>query len=291
MLKTFSHSSNILGTVIDIQIVDEDFEENNISILFKKIIQEAKRIENTFSRFKKTSYLSSLNKNIGHWQAVSQEASYIIQQALKINKETEGFFDITITNILQELGYDEEYSFKKKEKGDKGELLYKDGKIKMSSAIDFGGLGKGYFLDRVQTIFKEYDNICISAGGDIFVKGVTEKQLPWKIVFEHPTDSSLAIGEVLSEKLFLASSSANKRKWGKYHHLINPFTKTSADNMLAVYVESDKGIKADAYATGLYVMGYEKAKEILQKIPVHAMIISTSGKIYKTKEFQGVLYN
>jgi thiamine biosynthesis lipoprotein len=243
--------------------------------------------------------------------------------------------------VLRELGYDSNYTLSPKatisdfesniefgkisNEYDENKILQKSGlcyMVRISSPIELGGLIKGYILDKASIIFRDIENICVDAGGDLWVKGLNSKGLPWKILLENPDNNEFAIGEVSSsgvipptskEKLagkigsiglFLASSSPSKRKWGKHHHLINPFDRNSAHNMKAVFTQGNSGILVDAFATALFVMGYKKAKEFLNenrnqnkiknnynKNFIEALLISDKNEIYKTPDFQGILWN
>jgi thiamine biosynthesis lipoprotein ApbE len=60
--------------------------------------------------------------------------------------------------------------------------------------------------------------------------------------------------------------------------------------MAGVYVQADQGEKADVFSTALFAMGYEKAKQWLQKNQlVEVMLISLEGAVFKTEGFEGKL--
>ena len=84
---------------------------------------------------------------------------------------------------------------------------------------------------------------------------------------ESPFASDEIIGTSVLDGKFLACSAGTKRKWGNYHHLIDPKTGESASDVVATYIESDSGMTADAYATALSVMPWERATEMLEKNP------------------------
>ncbi|MBT4936834.1 FAD:protein FMN transferase [Candidatus Peregrinibacteria bacterium] len=306
-MNQIKKSIECLGTIIEITINDE----RNDSYIEEKIVeafQEAQRIEKEFSRFIKGNQLFTLNNSLNTWTQVSDELFFLIQKSEEIKERTKGAFDIQVKEVLDELGYHSAPSFiptssvipakagihphTETDKTPYQIVLDKKQKALTTSPIDLGGIGKGYAVDRMKEILKEFENICINAGGDIFVQGYAANKEPWKIAFEHPTDTSMAIGEVESAFGFFASSNAQRRKWGENnHHLINPQTKIPAKNMLAVYIQGTNGIEVDAYSTALFVMGFKKAQNILHALPVKAMIIDMKGIIFRSKEFKGELFN
>lgn len=85
------------------------------------------------------------------------------------------------------------------------------------------------------------------------------------IGLEHPVNLDEAIGMIPLRDDFLACSSGSRRKWGNHHHLINPHREASAESVLATYIEAERGIVADGYATTLCVMEFEIACKLLEQ--------------------------
>ena len=65
----------------------------------------------------------------------------------------------------------------------------------------------------------------------------------------------------------------------RYHHIMDSATGKPADNGLAsVTVVGPSGFICDAYATAFFVMGEDKAKEVLKNKPdYHAAFIYEDG--------------
>lgn len=90
--------------------------------------------------------------------------------------------------------------------------------------------------------FERFENVCVVAGGDVFVKGRHVSGNPFSIALEHPLDPTLAIGEIrFPDRGFVAGSSANRRSWGNGRaHIANPLSGKPATEMLATFVHSRK---------------------------------------------------
>jgi len=97
--------------------------------------------------------------------------------------------------------------------------------IKKPEALDFGAGGKGYLVDIVSDLIKEYGGreFCIDAGGDIRY----ESSKPLRVGLENPNDMNQAIGVATIANTSLCASSGSRRKWGNFHHIINPHTLKS----------------------------------------------------------------
>ncbi|MEM4256773.1 MAG: FAD:protein FMN transferase [Candidatus Diapherotrites archaeon] len=287
-MKIISEKIEVLGTIVEIKLTQQK------SYLVKNCFNEFKRIEEKYSRFKKNSLLSKANAKIGVWQKVDSEFIFLLKQALYFNNKTNGFFDVTIKKILENLGYDQNYSLEPKivvEKEIEGLeepiiINEQTNEILLHKEIDFGGLGKGYAIDLASLILKKNlaEHYYINAGGDVFAKSKYGFE-PWIVLLEHPDKEGFVIGKIELNGKAIACSAPNKRKWLNYHHLINPKKKMPEKENKAVFVLADSAIEADAYATGLFCAGFENAIEISKKLPIGILLISSENKIYKSKNF------
>ena len=293
---------HVLGSKIRITVaVSEDENRTAVENTVDEAFAECERLDNQYSRFKDNNLLADLNSKIGQWQQVNAELFFLLKEAEQMSLKTDWAFDLGVKAMLENWGYDKDYSFKTNELADdernKNELrnkesfiLGEDDKVKLFRPIEFGGLGKGYALDLIAAKLKAFKNVCVDAGGDLFAKGKPAVDTPWRIFFEHPKNTNEAIGEVNVDGFFLASSNSLKRRWAQYHHLVDPKTQSPAKDMLAVYTQASSGLLADAYSTALFVIGFNKAIKLLEDLGIEAMLVSSEGKIFRTDGFKGKLY-
>lgn len=301
-MEFISKKQEVLGSQIEIFLPKTT--KNNAK-LFRLCFDELIRIQNKFSRFKDTSTLNKLNKNLELWQKVDAEFLYLIKKSLEIQKKTNGYFDITLKSTLENLGYDKEYSFQKKEisnftkiKSKIKFLLFlpikindKTSQIYLRKEIELGGIGKGYALDRVYAILEtnKVENFLINAGGDIRCKSNGEKE--WITLLQHPDNLNKVIGEININNLAIAGSAPSYRKWNSNHHLINPKTNLPQKSVKTIFVLANTGIEADTYATALFASGFKNAIIISKKLNLEILVISSENKIYKSNNFNVKLYN
>ncbi len=283
MSQIISKKLEALGTIIEISL------EKKNSVYFDLCFEEIKRIEKKYSRFDDNSYISYLNSNLNKKIILDEETLFLFKKYEYLKLKTEGFFNIFLKKTLEDLGYDKDYSFKKKFKGFfpfKKKIFYNlnNLEIVLFEQIDFGGFGKGYAVDRIRDILGNLDvnHFMINAGGDIFANNAYDENNNWNVVLENPNNLEYAFAKINLNNFAICSSSSNKRKWKKYHHLINPFTNKPANDMKAVYVFDKDTINADAYATALFVSGFDKAIEISKKENISVLLISNQNKIYQS---------
>ncbi len=291
-IKYYSRRIEVLGSFLEITLPD-----NNID-LFEKCFNEARRIENKFTRFNKSSPLSKLNSKLNQWQKTDAEFIYLLKKANDINKKTKGYFDITIKKTLDTIGYDSNYTFENKYKNKINYMKFishflskikrnilineKESKIKLKKEIDFGGFGKGYAIDKIRTIIEKanINEFIINAGGDIYVKGKKE------IKIDHPIKKDTSFAITIIENSAICTSSAKHRKWNKSsHHLINPKKNISEQTSLQTTIIGQSSLETDAYATGLFAAGFEKALKISQKNKINSLIISSDFRTCKNGTF------
>lgn len=283
-MEVISKVEQILGTEIEIKLPKES------QSFFPFCFNLAREIENKYSRFKNNNTLEKINKNLNRWQKVDEETFFLIEKSLELSIKTDGNFDISVKKALERIGYDLQYSFIEKNEEEERiedpiQINREKNEVFLKKEIEFGGIGKGYFLDKAAEFLKnnKIENFYINAGGDIIANS---KKDPWPILLEHPDNSEMAIGKINLNGKSIAASAANKRKWGKNHHLINAKTRKPANNTKAIFVIAETAIEADCYATALFCAGFNEGIEIGEKLPIDFLIISNENKMYKSENFE-----
>jgi len=294
-MKYVSDQHEYLGTQIFVEIGDQS--EQKAKNILTTIFTEANRIEQKFSRFLDRSALSQANHTLEKWQTIDDEFMSLLKAAKQLQDQTD-VFDISIKSVLDSWGYDENYSLMPKDKpGSIGAFELNEDKkqVRLTAEIDFGGLGKGYFLDQAVYILQNHsiENALINAGGDVYAVGQDSEANPYKILLENPFKINQVLGETILNDTFAGSSAPTKRKWRDKHHLVDPIGKEPADKSLIVYTQNKtSGLLADGWSTALFVLGFEEAKSLLieQNYPVEAFLIAPDERWWMTPKFKGTLY-
>lgn len=94
-------------------------------------------------------------------------------------------------------------------------------------------------------------------GGDVYARG------GWDIALEHPTEPNLSIGTIRIDDGYFCASSGLRRRIGDFHHLLDAHSGKPASEVIASFVESDRGMIADGYATALCVCPLEMSLRLL----------------------------
>ena len=224
-VHTFSFEA--LGTCIQVCLCK--LSKKKAHAIYMRISAEAHRIDATFSRFNPKSELSFLNARVGDCVAISPELAFLIRKGQHLHKSTHGFFSLFVAGALSRLGYPGAHA---DSITTHGHIRFRKNNICISAPIDVGGIGKGYFLDRVATL-TDHPHLLVSAGGDIYTRG-SKADGSFRIALEDPrgTTHSLGIITATGRPRFFCGSAANRRVLAGGHHLIEPHTQTSAHSVI-----------------------------------------------------------
>jgi len=258
-------------------------------------------INKSTSTYISTSDISKINS--GDLTVIVDEIfTEVFKKSKRIYKETNGFFDPTVGNLVNAYGFgpkEEESNLTDDEIKEQmrfvglDKISLKKGKvIKQDSQVylDFNSIAKGFAIDVVARFFdkKNIENYLIEIGGEIRAKGLKKNNKPWLIRLVNPV---LSIDNEGFKTINLSNksmaTSGNYRKFRvssegkKYVHTINPKTGYATEsNLLSASVIANKDCAdVDAYATAFMAMGLEKTKEFLIKNPsIKVILLFSSGK-------------
>ena len=146
--------------------------------------------------------------------------------------------------------------------------------------LDFSGLAKGHAVDRVSDRLAAMGatSHLVEIGGELKGRGVKPDAQPWWAEIERVDDSPAPRTVVALYDLALATSGDYRRAFvhqgRRYSHTIDGSTGRPVDNGLAsVSVLHPLGLRADAYATALTVMGPYEGPEFAEAIGLAAHFV------------------
>lgn len=240
--------------------------------LEKEILGRVEKFDWCYSRFREDSLVSKWASEAGEYE-LPDDAAELLAFYKKLYDATDGLATPLIGRTMEQAGYDAQYSLKPQKltappKWE--EALYFPGwhpgneenvvkhsllVVKQPVLLDFGAAGKGYLVDILGELLRKRDvnQFVINAGGDILVS-----QLEQTLGLEDPDDDSRILGTVKIKNGALCSSAGNRRKWGRFHHIINPQTLASPRSVKATWVRAKTTMEADGLATALFFVSPER---------------------------------
>ena len=305
--KDYTLKGPVFGTTYKITYLNSDINyQKSIDSLFLKM-------NLSLSTYIPNSAISRINK--GDTDVLVDDFFVeVFEKSKRIFKETDGFFDPTVGNLVNAWGFGP-----KIEKGNLTEdqvhaqmqfVGLDKVKLKNNSIVtegsgfylDFNSIAKGFGIDVVARFLesKNIYNYLVEIGGEIRTGGFKKGQQPWLVKLVDPIQSNANAGFKnlnLSNKSM--ATSGNYRKFRitdtgkKYVHTINPKTGYAREsNLLSVSVIADLDCAdVDGYATAFMAMGLEKTKSFLDKntnLKVILLFTNTAGNL---EEFTNYTYN
>ena len=267
---------------------------------------EIQRLDELLSTGNEESEIAQLNQNKS--ATLSEDAGYLVERALELNKETDGAFDIAIYPVMEAWGFPtQNYQVPTADtlesllkRADVSQIIYDENSRKISFGregmkIDLGGIAKGYTSSRIMDIYKE-NNISsglVNLGGNVQALGTKPDGSKWRVAVQSPDDTEDYLGILSVEDKAVITSGGYERYFeqdGKtYHHIINPKTGYPAENGLtSVTVVSEDGTLADGLSTSLFIMGKEEAIEFWRahSDEFDIIMLTDEGKLYVTEGIQ-----
>lgn len=228
--------------------------------------QEAKRIEEKFSRYKKDNIIYQINNAMGKMISVDNETADMLDFAHHCYELSDGKFDITSGILRQAWKFDGSNNIptqaqidalKSNIGWDKVIWNRPDITLQPGMEIDLGGLGKEYAVDQASKLIHKIINkgVLVNFGGDIFSFGSIDAAHPWRIGIDDSQHTGVkAKGEIKLHRGGLATSGDARRfllKDGiRYGHILNPLTGWPVpDAPASVTVISDSCLMAGMLST------------------------------------------
>jgi FAD:protein FMN transferase len=258
-------------------------------------------LEQTLSIYIPTSDLSRLNARAADAPVtVSLTTIAMLRLALEIHRETAGAFDISAAALSEAWGFSSRQGTLPTEEAiqaalervgsDAIELDNFGASVcyKKRIAVNPGGIGKGYAIDLAADLLLEKGvEEFVIHGGKSSARAhgrqiLSQEQAGWKVAVRHPEQSQRVLGSlVLRDSALGTSGPANQYfyfRGVRYGHIIDPRTGWPAQGPLSVTVVHRSAAWADALATGLYVMGLDKAIEYCETHRDVGMLALLPGK-------------
>jgi FAD:protein FMN transferase len=271
---------NAQGTTYHITYIDR--LNRNIQPEIEKLLAD---FDKSVSTYIPNSIISRINSNKEN-VVVDKYFIACFNKAKEVWKNTNGAFDPTVYPLVNAWGFGPG----KKQKIEKNKIdsilkfvgfelielkgnkiIKKDPRV----ALDFNAFAQGYSVDVVSGFLnaKGIDSYIVEIGGEVYAKGKKANGTNWTIGIEKPIDNKESVNDLKAivklENLAIATS-GNYRRFViedgvKYVHHVDPKTGyPTKNNLLSASIFAKKCIASDANATGILVMGLEKAKEFLQ---------------------------
>jgi FAD:protein FMN transferase len=294
-----SREEAIMGTRIYVELWADDATKGEEAI--DAVMAEMRRIDNLMSHYKPESQLSQINARAAQEPVqVDPELWDLIKLSTHYSEITEGAFDITYASVGHL--YDYPNHIRPTEEQIKAALpginwrnmlldpVHHTVKFERPGMrIDVGGIGKGYAVDRGIAILQArgFKHALVTAGGDSRIIG-DRMGRPWLVGIRHPDDKNKVITRIPLVDSAMSTSGDYERYFDeggiRYHHIIDPRTGHSASKVRSATILAPTATQTDGMSKTAFVLGPEKALEIINRMPEYdAIFVTPDGRILYSK--------
>ena len=299
--KEYSRTDFVMDTVFQAKIYGEEDLTKDILDLLTRL--EKKELSWRVS----DSEIALVNRNsqAGEKTAVSQSFSQWTSASLDLAEKSNGAFDPTI-GLLTRLWDIEGDSPVVPPASDIKTALEKGGwnKVHLDASaltltmddgctLDFGAVGKGVGCDEAAACLDAASHVTgavVSIGGSNLVYGSKPDGQAWKVAIQDPRGrTGDLMGYISLKGTNYVSTSGDYEKYfeqdGKrYHHILDPHTGYPAESgLISVTVICDSGLLSDGLSTACFVLGKEKALDLLDQYGAEGILVDENKNITMTE--------
>ena len=260
----------------------------------------AEKYENLLSATKPDSDISKINAANSTSVTVSDETITLLKKGISYCDLSEGKFDITIGNLssLWDFSHNEgtipdEAAIKDAiATTDYHNIIIEGNTVTLanpSSAIDLGGIAKGYIADEMkQYLNKEgITSGTINLGGNVLTLGPKKDGSDYKIGIQKPfAENGEALAAVSIQDATVVSSGVYERYFKKdgilYHHILNPKDGYPYQNDLtSVTIVCKNSVDGDGLSTVCFSLGLTDGMKLIESLPdTEAVFITNDNQIH-----------
>ena len=289
----------IMGTRCDVELWTENHVKGEAAI--SAVFDEMRRIDNEFSTFKPESEVSRVNAEAAKApMRISKELFDLIATSIDYSKLTRGTFDITYASVGYMYNYPDhvrpseaqiaaalpESNYRHIHLDAAAQTVFFD---HAGVRIDFGGIGKGYAVDRGIAVLQALGvtRAMVNAGGDSRIIGDRFGK-PWIIGIKDPDDRSRTILRIPLTDTAFSTSGDYERFFDeggvRYHHILDPRTGKSPHVVRSVTIIGPYATRTDALTKSVFVMGAKEGIAFINTLPdIDVVAVTPDRKIWYSK--------
>lgn len=289
-MKT-EHRFEAIGTAWSVTVDGVHLAQSDALALETRV----RDFEKSFSRFLPDSEVNRFRKAEAGDYEVSPEFAFLLARADALRTYTDGVFDPAAGALLERAGYDEQYSLTPQSVEEfelpawqlSGTTLTLSG----PTAFDFGGIGKGYAIDLVAALLTErgYEHFLVDAGGDMYATNKADGG-PWRIALEYPGKPDTAAGIIDLHQQGLAVSDSFRRRWGTWHHLVDPKRKEAISAVNGAAAVAETAWDADCMTSVLFMAPPQYYDSAAQSLTASYVVFLQDGTCRVSERWPGELF-
>ena len=262
----------------------------------QRAMQEVRRIEHKYSRYRADSVVSRINAQAGEAPlACDAETLSLLDFADQMHAQSDGLFDIT-SGVLRHA-----WRFERAQLPEPAQLkrllalvgwrqVEREGHcVRLPQAgmeIDFGGFGKEYAADRAAALLRQAGALhgYVNLGGDLSLMGPRADGSAWIMGILHPRQTDRVLATQAMTHGALATSGDYERfmqvRGQRYCHILHPQSGWPVTHWQSVSVLAPLAVMAGSVST-VAMLKQDQALAYLQASGCTYLAVDAHGQLFK----------
>ncbi len=284
-----------MDTWVNVQVISDQPRE-----VLEAVVQRAlawfETVERICTRFDPNSEVMRLLGQVGRRVPVSTLLFEVAAFAIDLAEQTGGAFDPTVGATLEHLGFNVNYRTGATVRSEAArDASYADVRLDRRAhtillrrpvVLDLSAVAKGLAIDLAVQELGEYPDVCVEAGGDVYVRGRNTAGDFWQVGIQHPRAEGLLASTLrVSDVAVCTSGDYERRAPGPSAapHILDARTQRPVTDLASVTVVAPTAMAADGLSTAAMVLGRERGLRLLEQQGVGGLLMSADGTITTTR--------
>ena len=298
----------VMGTILQLELCAPHRERRQQ--VLDAAFAAAQRLDGLLTTYSPDSPTSRLNASAGKGpQALPPEVVELLAASREYQLLTDGTFDVTVgplvalwrdAGVTGRVPANAAIAAARARVGSGRIVLDGDGRAAALAdagmAVDFGGIGKGYALDRVAAGIRAagVDSALLDFGrSSVWALGHPPDAPAWHLLLEHPSRGPIGVialrdGQALSVSGSLAQGSEIAGR--RYGHVLDPRSGWPLERDLLAAVVAPSAELAEALSKALLILGETDGIALLGRWPgVEALLADADGRSWATSGWSAIV--
>jgi thiamine biosynthesis lipoprotein len=150
--------------------------------------------------------------------------------------------------------------------------------------LDLNAVAKGLAIDLAARELEAFPDVCVEAGGDLYVHGHNLAGSDWHIGIQHPRAEGLLAHTLDVTNAAVCTSGDYERRAGAgagEAHILDARTHRPVTELASVTVIAPTAMAADGLSTAAMVLGRQRGAELLEQQGVSGVLIAPDGATWE----------
>jgi thiamine biosynthesis lipoprotein len=296
---THAFATVSMDTWVNVQVVSEQPREV-VEPAVQRALAWFETVERICTRFDPTSEVMQLLGQVGQRVRVSTLLFEVVAFALDLAEQTHGAFDPTVGATLEQLGFNVNYRTGALVRSEvAGDVSHADVRLDRRArtillrrpvVLDLNAVAKGLAIDLAVQELQGEPDLCLEAGGDLYVRGRNASGELWHVGIQHPRAEGLVARTLrVSDVAVCTSGDYERRSRGGSGegHILDARTGQPVTDLASVTVVAPTAMAADGLSTAAMVLGRERGPQLLEAQGVGGLLMSADGTFVTTSSGLG----